>query len=80
MIADCLTKKMKPDALWPAMHRKLDLVPTPESVLTKLRKQKLRRKTDDDEEGEEEQQHEDYDEDEDRSGMVNVEGERDEGR
>ena len=52
MIADCLTKKMKADALWPAMHGRLDLTPTPESVLTKMRKQKLRQKTADaDEEG-----------------------------
>ena len=47
---------MKPDALWPAMHGKIDLTPTPESVLAKLRKQKLRRKLpdgdDDDGEGE----------------------------
>ena len=45
MIADCLAKKLKADALWPAMHGRLDLTPTPESVLTKMRKQKLRRKT-----------------------------------
>ena len=38
-------EKMKADALWPAMHGRLDLTPTPDSVLTKMRKQKLRRKT-----------------------------------
>ena len=48
-------KKMKADALWPAMHGKIDLTPTPESVLAKLRKQKLRRKTED-EDGEGEPQ------------------------
>ena len=45
LIADCLTKKMKATNLWPAMHGKLDLAPTPESSLIKMRKQKLRRKT-----------------------------------
>mgnify|MGYP007101779210 CR=1 FL=1 len=53
MVADCLTEKMKADALWPAMRGHIDLVPTPESVLTKLRKQKLRRKTQDEDDAEE---------------------------
>ena len=43
MIADCLTKRMKPHALLPAMRGVVDLTPTPESTLTKLRKSKLRR-------------------------------------
>ena len=44
MIADCLPKKMKADVLWKAMHGKLDLAPTPESVFTKMRTQRLRRR------------------------------------
>ena len=56
MIADRLTKKMKADALWPAMHGKIDLTPTPDSVLAKLRKQKLRRKTEAEDDGEGEPQ------------------------
>ena len=45
MIADCLTKRMKATNLWPAMKGRLSLTPTPESVLTKMRKQKARKKT-----------------------------------
>ena len=45
MIADCLTKRMKATNLWPAMRGKLSLTPTPESILTKMRKQKARKKT-----------------------------------
>ena len=45
MIADCLTKRMKATNLWPAMKGKLSLTPTPESILTKMRKQKARKKT-----------------------------------
>ena len=48
MVADCLTKKMKADALWPAMHGRIDLTPTAESQLTKMRKQALRRKSEED--------------------------------
>ena len=43
MIVDCLTKRMKPELMIKLMaSSKLNLVPTPESQLLKLRKQKLR--------------------------------------
>ena len=45
MIADCLTKRMKATNLWPALKGRLSLTPTPESILTKMRKQKARKKT-----------------------------------
>ena len=45
MIADSLTKKMKATNLWPAMKGNLSLTPTPESIITKMRKQKARKKT-----------------------------------
>ena len=45
MVVDCLTKRMKPDVMLKMMKvGRLDLKPTPESQLLKLRKQKLRKK------------------------------------
>ena len=45
MVVDCLTKRMKPDVMLKLMKvGRLDLKPTPESQLLKLRKQKLRKK------------------------------------
>ena len=44
MVVDCLTKKMKPDVMLKLMSNgRLNLKPTPESQLLKLRKQKLRK-------------------------------------
>ena len=44
MVVDCLTKKMKPDVMLKLMSKgRLNLKPTPESQLLKLRKQKLRK-------------------------------------
>ena len=44
MVVDCLTKRMKPDVMLKLMKNgRLDLKPTPESQLLKLRKQKLRK-------------------------------------
>ena len=44
MVVDCLTKRMKPDVLLKLMKvGRLNLKPTPESQLLKLRKQKLRK-------------------------------------
>ena len=44
MVVDCLTKKMKPDVMLKIMNDGiLNLRPTPESTLLKLRKQKLRK-------------------------------------
>ena len=43
MPVDCMTKKMKGDVLVRTFAGKLDLRPTPESVLVKLRKQKFRK-------------------------------------
>ena len=44
MVVDCLTKKMKPDVMLKLMGMgRLNLKPTPESRLLKLRKQKLRK-------------------------------------
>ena len=43
MVVDCLTKRMRPDVLLKLMSfGKLDLKPTDESVLSKLRKQRQR--------------------------------------
>ena len=45
MVVDCLTKKMKPDVVLKlADTGKLNLKPTVESEMLKLRKQKLRAK------------------------------------
>ena len=44
MACDPLTKRMKPEVLWKVFDGCLDLTPTPESLLIKFRKQKLRRK------------------------------------
>jgi len=44
MVVDCLTKRMKPDVMLKLMKDgSLNLRPTPESQLLKLRKQKLRK-------------------------------------
>jgi len=43
MACDPLTKRMKPEVLWEVFEGRLDLTPTPESLLIKLRKQKFRR-------------------------------------
>ena len=44
MVVDCLTKRMKPDVMLKLMKTgRLNLRPTPESQLLKLRKQKLRK-------------------------------------
>ena len=44
MVVDCLTKRMKPDVMLKLMKDgRLNLRPTPESQLLKLRKQKLRK-------------------------------------
>ena len=44
MVVGCLTKRMKPDVMLKLMKNgRLDLKPTPESRLLKLRKQKLRK-------------------------------------
>ena len=42
MVVDCMTKKMKGDVLVRTFEGTLDLRPTPESLLVKMRKQKLR--------------------------------------
>ena len=42
MCVDSLTKKMKADSLYPVMDGYLDLTPSAESMLIKLRKQKQR--------------------------------------
>ena len=42
MAVDCMTKRMKGDVLIRTFAGKLDLRPTPESLLTKMRKQKFR--------------------------------------
>ena len=43
MVVDCLTKRMKPDVMLTLMRTgRLDLNPTVESQMLKLRKQKLR--------------------------------------
>ena len=43
MVVDCLTKRMRPDVMLKLMKTgRLNLRPTPESQLLKLRKQKLR--------------------------------------
>ena len=47
MCVDCLTKKMKAGCLWDVMHGHVDINATPESIITKMRKSKLRRKTTD---------------------------------
>ena len=43
MPVDCMTKRMKGDVLVRTFAGKLDLRPTPESVLVKLRKSKFRK-------------------------------------
>ena len=43
MPVDCMTKRMKGDVLARTFAAKLDLRPTPESVLVKLRKSKFRK-------------------------------------
>ena len=43
MACDPLTKRMRPDVLWEVFAGRLDLTPTPESLLVKFRKQKFRR-------------------------------------
>ena len=43
MPVDCMTKRMKGDVLVRTLAGKLDLRPTPESTLVKLRKAKLRK-------------------------------------
>ena len=47
MVVDCMTKKMKADVLIRTFAGCLDVRPTPESLLTKMRKQKLRQKKSD---------------------------------
>ena len=42
MVVDCMTKEMKADVLIRTFEGSLDVRPTPESLLTKMRKQKLR--------------------------------------
>ena len=42
MVVDCMTKKMKADVLIRTFQGTLDVRPTPESLLTKMRKQKFR--------------------------------------
>ena len=42
MIADCLTKAMKPDRLIDALGGHLDLRATPEGELVKMRRQKVK--------------------------------------